>query len=196
MIMKQATTCKDSDISFLVSGTEITLENKGENQGQVTISDSKKGKYQMYWGAMGATIQDFILGINSDYFASKLLDTRNSNVFNPAGTFKELRKFIRDELDLPWYKHLDFQKNLREVLNSFQSQCEEINDERYFVDSFSFYLSTKLDFYLIDDRAERNRLEDEFKNINEPWHFIQTKESQETKWLKSIHAKIKRKLNR
>ena len=183
-----------SAFSFSIGGTEITFENKGENKGEITISDKEKGTYQMYWGAMGGTLQDFILRINEDYFTDKLLGVRSTQVFDAKGTFKELRKFIREELDLPWYKHLDFQKDLREKLSNFQKNCEEINSDRYFVESFDFNVGTMPDFYLIEDRWERERIERDFKGISEPWHFIQTKESQEAKWLKSLHFKIKRKL--
>jgi hypothetical protein len=183
-----------SAFSFFVSGTEIILENKGENQGQITINDKERGTYQMYWGAMGGTIQDFLMRINSDYFTDKLLGVRSTQVFDVKGTFAAVRKFIRTELDLPWYKHQEFQSNLRENLNQFQERCEEYDSDKYFVDHFHDYLYRYPSFYLIDDRFEQERIESDFQNISEPWNFIHTKESQEAKWLKSLHSKIKRKL--
>ena len=183
-----------SAFSFFIGGTEIILENKGENQGQITVNDKDKGTYQMYWGAMGGTIEDFLLQINSDYFTDKLLGVMSTQTFDCKGTFAAVRKFIRQEIDLPWYKHLDFQKNLRDELNYFQERCTEYNSDQYFVDHFSDYLDRRLKFFLIDDRWERERIEKDFKNISEPWHFIQTKESDTAKWLKSLHSKIKHKL--
>lgn len=183
-----------SAFSFFVGGTEIILENKGENKGQITVNDKSKGTYQMYWGAMGGNIQDFLLQINSDYFTDKLLGVMSTQTFDCKGTFAAVRKFIREELDLPWYKHQDFQANLRENLNLFQERCEEYNSDKYFVDHFHDYLYRYPSFYLIDDRYEQERIENEFQNISEPWNFIQTKESDTAKWLKSLHSKIKRKL--
>ena len=183
-----------SAFSFFVGGTEIILENKGENQGQITINDKELGAYQMYWGAMGGTIQDFLMRINSDYFTDKLLGVRSTQVFDVKRTFAALRKYIRTEVGLPWYKHQEFQSNLRENLNLYQERCEEYNSEKYFVDHFTDYLCRYPSFYLIDDRFEQERIEGELHNISEPWNFICTKESQEAKWLKSLHCKIKRKL--
>jgi hypothetical protein len=71
---------------------------------------------------------------------------------------------------------------------------EEINSDRYFVDSFDFNVSTMPDFYLIEDRWERERIQRDFNNISEPWYFIQTKLSEEAKWLKLLHSKIKKKI--
>jgi hypothetical protein len=183
-----------TNITFFIKKTKIILENKDENQGKIIIDDPDKGIYENYWGAMGGSIQDFILRINDEYFTNKLLGARSNQVFDAKGTFKELRKFIREELNLPWYKHLEFQKDFRKKLNNFQKNCEYMNSDKFFINNFDFNIGTMPSYHLIEDRWERERLENDFKNIEEPWHFIETKESEESKWLKSIHFKIKQKL--
>lgn len=179
---------------FFIGDTEITLEEKGENKGEITVKDYRMGIYSMYWGAMGGTLKNFILRINEDYFTDKLLGVHSMYVFDIKATFKELRKFIRHEFNLPWYKHTEFQKDLRVKLKNFQDNCEEYKSERYFVDDFNFYLGIQPDFYLIEDKFECNHIEKSFKSIEEPWSFIQQKDSDTTKWLKKLHNKIKLKL--
>lgn len=181
-------------ISFNIKDTLITLENKGVNKGQINVSDNQYGNYSMYWGAMGGTIQEFIIQINSDYFTDKLLGAAPTTTFDVRATFASLRKYIRTELELPWYKHQEFQANLRENLNLFQERCTEYNSDQYFVDHFHDYLYRYPSFYLIDDRFDQERIESEFQNISEPWNFIQTKESDTAKWLKALHFKIKARL--
>lgn len=182
--------------SFFIGGTNIILENKGPNRGQITIINNEKGIYNMFWGAMGGTIEEFITRINEDYFTDKLLGVRSTQVFDVNRTFTNVRRFIREELDLPWYKHIEFQKDLRNYISTFQERCAEYNSEKYFVDHFHDYLYRYPSFYLIDDRWEQKRLEDEFNNISEPWGFIATKDSKESKWLKSLHKTIVKKLNK
>lgn len=173
-----------------IKGVDILLENIDTNQGKVIVSDNNGNNYSMFWGAMGGTIQHFICRINSDYFADKLLGTEKTQLFNVKQTFKELRRFIREDLDLPWYKHLEFQKDFREILKSFENECLENPYDRFFVDNFHSYFSYKQNFYLISDRYECSRIENDFKSLSEPWNFIQTSESEKTKWLKYLHKQI------
>lgn len=177
-----------------IRGVEITLENHELGQGRITIKGSNL--FSMFWGSMGGTIQEFLCKINSDYFASKLQGSERSETFNVKQTFKELRRFIREDLDLQWYKHLEFQKDLREKLRGFEVECREYPYDRFFVDNFHFNFCINPDFYLINNKWECERIEKEFKNITEPWHFIQTSESENTKYLKSLHKQIVRKLSK
>lgn len=178
---------------FKIQRTIVTLENLGENQGRITIGNQYSKIYEMYWGSMGGTLEEFLLRINSDYFANKLLGVHSMYVFDSKKTFKELRRFIREDLDLPWYKHQEFQKRLRESINLFQEHC---TSDDYFISHFSWYLNHRLDYHLIENRWERDRIEKDFNNITEPWHFIQQKESDETKWLKNLHKKIQNKISK
>jgi hypothetical protein len=178
-----------------IKGVDIILENTAPNQGKIIVSDNNGNNYSMFWGAMGSTLQEFLCGINSSYFSDKLLGSERSQTFNVKKTFKELRKFIREDLDLPWYKHLEFQKDFREKLKSFENECLEYPYDRFFVDGFQDCFSVSPNFYLIDDSYERSRIEKDFKSISELWHFIQTSESDTCKWLQSIHKQLIKKLN-
>lgn len=178
-----------------IGKTKIILEDKGKGQGQITIQDAKYGNYEMYWGAMGDNkIAEFIEKINSHYFTSKLLKHRSGDVFCHKKTFAALRRYIRNDMNLPWYKHMFFQQDLREKLASFQERCVEYDSSQYFVDHFYFFIND-LNYNRIEDRWTRGYIESEFKEITEPWHFIGTKESDEAKWLRQIHAKLKKGLN-
>jgi len=172
---------------------DVYFEDIRENAGKVTISGIDRN-YSAQWGAMNGNLTEFLLKINSDYFASNLLGSRNSYSFNTKATFAEIRRYIREELNLPWYKYLTFQSTLRDSLNEFQKVMAEYPDERYFVDNFYFYLNTWPNFHLIDDSYERKRIESDFKSLTEPWYFIQKSESEECKWLKTFHGKIKKEL--
>lgn len=124
-----------------IEGVEIILENFEINQGKITVNGPNQ--FSMYWGAMGGTIQEFLCEINSDYFASKLQGAEKTETFNVKKTFSELRRFIREDLDLPWYKHLEFQKDLREKIKSFENECIEYPYDRFFVDNFHRNISLK-----------------------------------------------------
>lgn len=172
---------------------DVYLEDIRENAGKVTISGTDRN-YSAQWGAMNGNLTEFLLKINSDYFASNLLGSRSSYAFNTKATFAEIRRYIREELDLPWYKHLAFQSTLRDSLNTFQESMKDYPDERYFVDNFNYYLTVRPDFHLIDDRYEQKRIKSDFESLTEPWYFTQKSESEECKWLKSFHTKIKKAL--
>lgn len=181
--------------TFTIENAIITLHNKEINQGSISIKNKATAySYEMYWGAMGGTIEEFLISINSDYFTDKLLGKRSMQVFDARGTFKNLRKFIREELDLPWYKHLDFQKDLREKLHSFQERCDDFNSSEYFVENFSHFVQYTLNYYRISDDHDRSVVEEAFNSISEPWEFLDTKYSSESKWLIKLHSKIKKKL--
>ena len=55
------------------------------------------GAYANYWGAMGESLESFIISINSDYFAKKL--GKNLFSFCPKSTVKNLRKAIKEEYE-------------------------------------------------------------------------------------------------
>jgi len=183
-------------VRLKIDETEIFLEELGENKGKIIIANPYGHNYSMYWGSMGGTLKEFIVSINSDYFSDKLLGHISREVFCAKGTFRNVRKFIREELCLPWYKHMEFQKDFREKLKQFEENCIEINSEQYFVDQFNYYFSTAPNFHLIEDRWQMQDVESDFSNISEPWHFIATKESDQTKWLKNLHKKLKKELKK
>ena len=174
-----------------IDNTDIYLENEGENRGKITVSNSYGHNYSYFWGAMGGTIEHFICNINSSYFADKLLGSQSNYIYCSKSTFKNLREFIKTEIGLAWYQHMDFQKDMRQRLKSFEQTCENEND---FVHLFQSYFVNYLDFCLINDRWEQQRLEKEFKNICEVWNFIGQKESPNYLWLVSLHEQLKKEL--
>lgn len=178
-----------------IENTDIFFENFELGKGKITISNTYGYNYSAYWGAMSNNLEEFILEIDSNYFAKKLLGGLNIQSFDVKTTFACLRKFIKDELPLPWYKHLEFQKDLRRLLNEFQVCCEKEKSKECFIKMFDYYLLYSLDFSRIKNDTDRELLFDDFDRISdEPWHFIQTKESDECKWLKKLHKKIKKEL--
>lgn len=185
----------ESIIRLKIEDTDIFLEEMGENKGKITISNTWGNNYSMFWGAMGGTLKDFICRINPEYFVDKLLGVRSSQCFDAKNTFAALRNHIKNEMCLPWYKHQEFQKHMREVIKDFQEACEEANSEEYFVNCFTNQFDSRLNFYLIKDDYERTRLEKELKSISEPWNFIQTKASPQCIFLTELHGKIIKKLS-
>ncbi len=94
---------------------------------------------------------------------------------------------------MDWYKHLEFQKSMRKILNDFQSRCNEFKDERYFVDNFKYDFYDNLDFYLIEDSYDRESLEQDL-SIAEPWNFIMKKPSFLWNQTIDLHKKIKKSI--
>ena len=176
-----------------IDNTDIFLEDMGNGQGKITISDTYGHNYSMFWGAMGMPLRAFLRQINADYFVNKLLGSASCTEVDVKRTFSAIRKHIREAI-LPWYKNLDFQADMREKLNSFQNECAECPSEHFFVDNFYSFIK-RLDYYLIDDYSyDKEFVEEEFKSISEPWGFIVTKKNRECLWLEALHAKLKKAL--
>jgi len=179
-----------SILRIKINNTDIFLEDLGGNKGKITISDTYNHNYSYFWGAMGGTLNEFILSINSGYFADKLLGCKSNYVFDARLTFAAIRKFIASDLNLPWYKHIEFQKGLREKINEFQRDVESADQ---FVSGWHSFINS-IDFYLIEKRYEREEVEKEFKNISEQWNFIGERLSPEYLWLEKLHGKLKKHL--
>ena len=184
-------------LEFKVNGgkTLVRLEDYEENQGKITLEDTVRGDYSMYWGAMGGTIRKFVLSINSDYFVGKLIGIRNSNVFDPKATFVAINEYLLDEGFIRVArKYPDFYRNFKDRLKDFKADCEECPSERYFVDTFHMHMEQNL--WLITDEYDRESVKKIMSGIDEPWSFINTKQSNEAKWLNSTHSRIKNKLKK
>lgn len=175
-----------------INETDIFLENFEIGKGKITISNTDWG-YNMscYWGAMGenTTLEMFLKQINASYFVDKLLSREEEYEFDSKKTFAAVRWHIKNEI-LPWYKHMEFQKDMRERLREFQQECA---DERWFVENFSYFMSN-LNYYLIEDSYAREELKNELTSIEEPWSFICTKYSRKAHWLMELHKQLKKKL--
>lgn len=176
-----------------IDNTDVFLQNMEKGQGKITISDTYGHNYSYYWGSMGDTLEDFIHRIDSCYFTKNLLGSEDSYVIDVKKTFRNVRRHIREEIRLKWYMHVEFQKEMREQLNSFQEDIEETQSERHFVDMFYKFIKD-LPFYDIGDRYDSKRIEEDFNSISEPWYFIERKPSPEYEWLCKFHKKLKKEL--
>ena len=176
-----------------IDNTDIFLEDFGSCQGKITISNTWGHNYSMFWGAMSkeTTLKEFICSTNEDYFANKLFGHNSGNEMDVKKTFANIRKSIIEDICLPWHKHIEFQKDMRRILNDFQRLMEEGSDERYFVDSFNCNFINRLDFSLINNRYESQSLESDFKSVfSECWYMIATKPNKEYLWLCALHKKL------
>lgn len=173
-----------------IDNCDVFLEDLGNGKGKITISDTYDHNYSYFWGAMGSTLAEFLSGINKEYFAGKLMNSNSQWEMDTARTFKTIREHIKTELDLPFYKHMEFQKDMREKLREFQRDCENEGDN-YFVSFFHSCFVNRLDFYLIDDRHERKEVESNFKGFCEVWNFIEQRHNKEYLWLERFHGKLK-----
>lgn len=178
-----------------IENTDIILQDYGHGKGKIIISDTDWGyDFSFYWGAMGkdTTLAEFICHINWQYFVDKLSKRRKGD-FDSKGTFRNIRKYIREEIshELPWYKHMEFQKNMREELNIWQNECDS---ESTFINSWVYFFEHRLNYDLIEDEYDRKEIESHFKSIQEYWNFIEYEIPRENIWLKHLHRKLKKHL--
>ena len=175
-----------------IDNTEIILHDYEKGKGKIIVANPYGYNYSHYWGAMGEEkIMQFIYTCNSHYFIDKLLGARKCDVFDAKKTFRNVRKFIKDEI-MDFYKHMEFQKEMRQILNDYQDWCDGFEDGHYFVDGWSYYLLDKLPYSLIDCKIDRESIKDQFESITEPWDFIDTKPSDEWYFLNKLFNKLKK----
>lgn len=175
--------------TFKIKETDIFLEDyETIGRGKITVSDPWHGAFTYTWGAMGSTISEFIKRIDSGYFAKNLCS--NLYEFDPKGSVKNIRKYIREEMrwELPYWEYMELQKEMRVELK----RLEGCNTEHEFVDSCAGIPDRIIGF----DSTPRE--EREFKGIIsdifqcEPWNFIEKRPTQEYNWLCSLHIRLKK----
>jgi hypothetical protein len=178
-----------------IGSTDVILEDLGEGRGKVIIADFENDAFNYYWGSMGSSLSDFLLGINPDYFAGKLCPHEQSDEFDCKSTFTALRKFIREEMndELPWYSFMSAQKEMRKKINEMESEC---HSGEHFVSMMQGF-SDSLNVFLLDDMTFLEGME--FEKIlspldNEPWHFIEKMPSRKFNFLMELLPKIKKEL--
>ena len=175
---------------FQFNETSIYLEDFEHGKGKIIITNPLQGSYSYIWGSMGSSLSDFLLEINSDYFAKNLCP--NPYCFDAKASVTNLRKYIRNDLnyDLPWYQYMSAQKEMRQHIK----QLELCSEQWEFVDRM-MSLPNHLLCLDLNKREEidfRSIIEDLFRN--EPWNFIAQKHSSNYLWLYELHGKIKKKL--
>lgn len=182
-----------SDIKRLKIGTtDIFLENLGPGKGKIIIADPYGGNYSNFWGSMGGTIEEFICSINFGYFDNKV-NPYDRGVFDGKASVTNIRRFIREEYsyDLPWYENMEAQKELRAKLRELES-CESGD---WFVTKCE-RLADDLDLYDMDYK-DAESFRGLIRNLmSEPWHYIGTRPSSETLFLKKLFPKLQKRLKK
>lgn len=176
-----------------IKDTDVILQDFEKiGQGKIIIADPWNGAFTCTWGAMGSNIKEFICRINKEYFADKLIPG-SCYVFSGKQTARNVRKYIREEMygDLPWFKYMPAQKELREKIK----EIEYMDSENEFVD-FAFSLHNRLNCFGLDRNEERKFL-DIIESVFtcEPWHFIGQETSPTYRWLCDLHKKIIKHFN-
>lgn len=172
-----------------IGTTDIILEEISEGQGKIIVSDPYMGSYSHYWGAMGSPLPEFLNSINKEYFAQKLLDSRSIYEYCPKKTMTNIRKWVKEWL--PYYKHMEFQKHMREEIKSNFQHIESSNQFIYAWDRFV----GMMDYDIIEDRWDMDEVKESFKGVSEPWHFIGERTTRTYKWMTELHGKLKKNLN-
>jgi hypothetical protein len=169
--------------------TDVFLDYKGTGKGKITISDTDWGyNFSHYWGAMGCELDKFLMEISPSYFAGKL--SSESYVMDIKKTMVTVRRAIKEEL--PWYRYVSAQKELREELNGIQSSVET---KEGFVNAMNDLVENIICFDLdLDDRREFKKVLSGI--VQEPWYFIQETPSKQYRWLESLLPKIQKYLKK
>ena len=170
---------------IVIDETDIILDDIGENQGKIIVSNHFVNA-SYYWGAMGMNLENFILKINEDYFVRNLCSNRL--VFSAKKSIQNVREEFKKEF--PFYKHMEFQKELRAELKRIEKTCES---EYQFVDEMQ-NLKYKVDFDLIKDKFDKEEI------INfltfEPWHRIAKVLSPDAIFLQELLPKLKKEISK
>jgi hypothetical protein len=179
---------------IIIGDYSFYLEEYGEGKGKVIVTGwDRDENYSYYWGSMGGDLKSFLSKIDNGYFIGKMMDRDKQEIFSAKKTGTNIRKVWKSEI-MQWYEHREFQKDFREKLNSF---LDEIIDKNHFVYEFDSFINN-LDFYLIDDRCERERIKLDIMQMlgSECWHLIETEGSRESKNLSAAFTKLKKQLKK
>jgi hypothetical protein len=172
-----------------INDIDVILDDTEDGKGKVIIS-SYNYNFSYYWNAMGKNtdLKKFITEINADYFANALAGGYDG-VFDAKGTFRNVRKHIREELsyELAWYKHMEFQKEMKSELNNWQSRC---CSEYRFVEEWPNFWRNTIDYYLINDSFDRKDIESLLCGICEHWYFIEKDRSREYYFCLKLHKDL------
>ncbi len=182
-------------IAFKVNTADVILNDLGDGQGKIIISDGNWGyNFSYYWGAMGTrTLIDFLTNIGTDYFVGKLGPNARGEI-NSKKTLTNIRKGIKEYFssEYPWYEEKEFQSDLRDRLK--QIGREGFYSPEHFINVIQ-YLVDNLDYYTIDKKHVRENIESIFKGIfEEPWYYIVYDEHKEVTYLKKFHKQLIKEL--
>jgi hypothetical protein len=143
------------------------------------------GAYTYYWGAMGGSMEEFLCSINKEYFVDKLC--QKTGVFCAKESTQNVRRHIRKNLpDLPFWKFMEAQKEMRKYIKDLES-CQS---EQEFISICGDIPNAIMCFDL--SYKEEKEFKDIIRDVFtcEPWYFIGEKPSRESEWLSELHGKI------
>lgn len=177
-------------ITFKIDSADIILNDLGGGQGKIIIADTSWGyNFSYFWGAMGMDLIDFLIKINAGYFTGKLGPTAQGDI-NVRKTMASVRKGLKEYFysEYPWYVEKEFQSELRYQLKEMEDEGFESVD--HFISSINRF-SDDLNYYLINDRHDRERIKKLIKDsLNEPWYFIVHDEHRQNIYLTKLHKKL------
>lgn len=171
--------------------TDVILRDFNDGQGKIIVSNFDYDyNFSYYWGAMGknTNLKEFILKIDSEYFANKLT-CHIQNDIDVKATFANLRREIREFL--PWYKHVEFQKDMRRCINEYQ---QKVDSQDSFVNLWYSFVSSLSPWIYIGDRQECKDIDSFFEGYCEHWYLIVTKPPRAYYWCIELHTELKKKL--
>jgi hypothetical protein len=176
---------------IFIGEVKVILDDLGGGKGSIIVSNGYNA-YEYFWGAMGGSLKDFLLGINGDYFATKLIGHRDEHEFDIKGSVKNVRAHLREVL--PWYNYMSAQKELRSELKMLEYCCTDQDFVREMGE-----LPNKLMCLELDRWDESDFLDIIREELGcEPWHFIDNKPSKEyvflNKFLPKLQKHIKKEL--
>lgn len=164
-------------------GADIMLFEYSDREGKIVVAHPDFN-FSYYWGSMGRPLKQFLKNINADYFAGKLIDSRDEREFDAKSTLTAVRRRIREEWR--WWENMEFQKELREeikALSDCQSENEFISRVQRIPDNLVY---EGIEYR--DQSSMQRRLEEV---LDEPWYFTETKPSRRFKWLMNLHSELK-----
>jgi hypothetical protein len=185
-------------IAFKIDSADVILNDLGDGQGKIIISDDNWGyNFSYFWGSIGGgqSLIEFLIGMDEYYFSKKLGPSASGEI-NSKGTIRSVRRAIKEYFssEYPWYKELEFQKDLRYKLNRLERNGFSGPDE-FFHEMNSFV--EDLDYYNIDNKQDRENIESIFKSIFcEPWYYLVYDEHREITYLKKFKTKLVKELKK
>lgn len=174
-----------------IDTTDIILMDLGPNSGKIIISDSSWNyTFSYQWNAMACTLKEFLCKINGEYFVKNLSPARHGR-FNAKKTMREVRKWLRNDCELQWYQHMEFQKLLRYELKSIEESADSVEEFCTYMQR----LPDTLPYWRFDKKWETEEVKEQLAYMSdEPWTFAVEDESHENIWLAKLFAKLKAEL--
>ncbi len=106
-------------IELNVDNHNVFIKPTGETTGSIHIT----GRFingSTYWGAMGCGILEFLLSINGDYFANRLV--QNDIVYSSKKTARAIRKEFSEHIN--YWQDMEEQKEFRKLVKEIENGLE------------------------------------------------------------------------